>query len=123
MELPDFPLYIHGDRDILRRIFENLIRNALVHGEGDFHFRMESSGRSAVVTMRNHAPNLREEHIPFLFDRFYTSDPSRHRQTTGLGLAIAKRLAELMNGQIRAHMEKEQFVIVIQFESQKSRLL
>ena len=101
--------------DILRRIFENLIRNALVHGEGDCHVCIEVVNQYTKISIRNRAPNLREDQIERLFDRFYTSDPSRRMRTTGLGLAIARRLTELLDGEIGAHKQDEHFVVVIRF--------
>lgn len=116
LDMPDRPVYIRGDADILRRIFENLIRNALDHGEGDYRFRIGRNGGWAEVSVCNRAPNLEGHHIERLFDRFYTSDPSRRLKTTGWGLAIAKRLTELLDGKIEAQMKEGHLVIVVQFK-------
>ncbi|WP_368260518.1 ATP-binding protein [Eubacterium callanderi] len=49
------------------------------------------------------------------FDRFYTTDVSRSRKTTGLGLSIAKRLATRMGGSISASLDNDVFGIHLQF--------
>src|SRR5690606_7706413 len=96
--LPDRPLYIIGDPEVLKRVFENVIRNALTHGEGDLTVRIEEEANNVVIHLQNHAPDLTDQDIQNLFERFYTSDSSRHRKTTGLGLSIASRLVGMMNG-------------------------
>ncbi|GGB46141.1 hypothetical protein F3157_08565 [Virgibacillus dakarensis] len=114
--LPDVPIYIIGDAEVLRRIFENVIRNALTHGEGDFKGKIEKANGKAVIHLQNHAPNLQEQEIQNLFKRFYTTDPSRHRKTTGLGLSITKGLVEMMNGEIKAEKQGNEFVLTIRFD-------
>gem|GEM_PF-3497563 len=59
---------------------------------------------------------MREDQIERLFDRFYTSDPSRRLRTTGLGLAIARRLTDLLDGEIVAHKRDGNFVVVVQLK-------
>lgn len=116
LDIPDVPVYILGDKDILRRIFENLIKNAFVHGEGDLHVSIEQINDYASIYVQNYAPNLNEQDTQRLFDRFYTSDPSRHRKTTGLGLSITKRLVELLDGKVHAYKKGENLVIVLEFK-------
>ena len=116
LELPNVPLYIIGDTEVLKRIFENVIRNALIHGEGDLKVQIEKTNAKAVIHFKNHAPGLQEQEIQNLFERFYTTDSSRHRKTTGLGLSIAKRLVDMMDGEITAEKEAENLVVSIQFD-------
>lgn len=54
-------------------------------------------------------------YIPHLFDRFYTTDQSRTKKTTGLGLAIAQRLVTRMGGQIVASLQNGIFAIQVVF--------
>ena len=42
-----------------------------------------------------------------IFDRFYTGDPSRHGESTGLGLAVVKVLTEKLGGEIAAGMRED----------------
>ena len=53
------------------------------------------------------------------FNRFYTTDLSRSRKTTGLGLTIAKNLTVKMGGSISASLNNNVFEIVVCFPKQK----
>ena len=72
------------------------------------------------IFVQNHAPNLNEHDTQYLFDRFYTADPSRHKKTTGLGLSITKRLVELLDGKVHAYKQEDNLVIVVEFKLMKN---
>jgi signal transduction histidine kinase len=82
----------------LRRCLSNLIENALKYGG-----RVEvAAGRLRdliVVTVRDHGPGIPEADLEVVFDPFVRLEPSRSRETggAGLGLAIARTLAEKCN--------------------------
>ncbi|MFS0647089.1 ATP-binding protein [Siminovitchia sp. 179-K 8D1 HS] len=58
----------------------------------------------------------RVDHLPQkLFEGFYTTDPSCHRKTTGLGLSIPRRLVGMMDGEITAEKKGENLVVPIRF--------
>jgi signal transduction histidine kinase len=77
-----------------RRVFANLIDNALVHG-GSAEVRAERDGNSICVFVRDHGPGIPEALLERVFDPFFRPDSSRSRETggTGLGLTIARMLA------------------------------
>ena len=92
--IPNPPAIIWGDPDALTRIFSNVVYNALVHGEGNYQITAAIEEAQTVITIKNASSSIQQEDIPHLFDRFYTTDQSRTKKTTGLGLAIAQRLAK-----------------------------
>jgi signal transduction histidine kinase len=77
-----------------RRVFANLIDNALLHG-GSVDVRAVSDKDSVCVFVRDHGPGIPEELLERAFDPFFRTDNSRSRETggTGLGLTIARMLA------------------------------
>lgn len=52
-----------------------------------------------------------------IFDRFYTGDPSRNGQNTGLGLTITKLLVEKMKGSIDASLDDKMLLIELRWVS------
>ena len=113
--IPNPPAIIWGDPDALTRIFSNVVYNALVHGEGNYQITAAIEEVQTVITIKNASSSIQQEDIPHLFDRFYTTDQSRTKKTTGLGLAIAQRLVTRMGGQIVASLQNGIFAIQVVF--------
>ena len=113
--IPNPPAIIWGDPDALTRIFSNVVYNALVHGEGNYQITAAIEEAQTVITIKNASSSIQQEDIPHLFDRFYTTDQSRTKKTTGLGLAIAQRLVTRMGGQIVASLQNGIFAIQVVF--------
>lgn len=84
------------DKSALSRIFSNIISNAIKYSDGDFHVKMHGSN----ITFSNSAKKITSIEAEKLFDRFYTVETARN--STGLGLSIAKILTERMGGKISA---------------------
>ena len=62
------------------------------------------NGISADIIFENDTLKANADNIPHLFDRFYMADTSRNKGGTGLGLTIAKCLAEEMAGSLTADL-------------------
>jgi hypothetical protein len=108
ISLPEKAVYRELDVAALNRIFSNIISNALKYSDGDFSVTMKEDGS---VTFTNTAKELDTVMVGRLFDRFYTVEASRN--STGLGLSIAKLLTERMGGSIEAAYQEEQLHIVV----------
>jgi signal transduction histidine kinase len=117
-ELPE--LLVNGDPQYLSRMLMNLIENAIKYTRGiGTHVRVDLASEHnqwGVIRVQDDGPGIAEEHIPFLFDRFYRVDKARtqkqkgrvetktDRETpggTGLGLAITQWIVQAHNGSIR----------------------
>ena len=102
---------VMADQEALRRVFLNLITNALVHG----------AGRLSIVQTGNRISfenPVSEESLPNperLFDRFYKSDPSRRKGSSGLGLFIVRELMRKMGGETGAQLEEGKLRITLYF--------
>ncbi|WP_312648191.1 sensor histidine kinase [Aminipila sp.] len=99
--IPDNEIYISADKYCLTRIYQNLIRNTLIHGKsGNYLGVFVSKTNSDVyVDITDKGMGIEKEHLPFIFDRLYKADNARTRGS-GLGLAVSKELANKMNGKI-----------------------
>ena len=69
--------------------------------------------------MSNKTESISVEDLECIFDRFYTTDRSRSRKATGLGLSIVKELTEQMHGEAVAVLENDVFSIEVQFPIQE----
>ena len=110
IEFPEEPIYRELDAGAVNRIFSNIISNALKYSDGDLSVVMDKNG---CVTFSNTAYNLNTVTVGRLFDRFYTVEASRN--STGLGLSIAKILTERMGGSISAQYQNKRLYVTIDF--------
>jgi len=113
VELPEDMPPVWGDRAALERVYTNLIRNALEHGGGRLHISARWSGEWLETAFSNEGADLREEDLPRVFDRFFTSDQTRSGRNTGLGLAIVKTLTEQMGGVAQATLAGGTFTVLL----------
>jgi len=103
---PSGPVAISADGDALRRVFGNLLRNAVVHTPGGtpIEIGLETSDGWAVVTVRDHGPGLPPDDPDAVFERFWRDSDSRGRDDggAGLGLAIVAGLVASHGGRVEA---------------------
>ncbi len=97
-------LWAEADREMLTRLFENLVENAITHSPRTEQVLvgLERRGERAVVSVADRGRGIPAEHLPRIFDRFYRVDPARSRSAggTGLGLSIVRQIAELHGGAV-----------------------
>ena len=115
VQIAHTPCLIQADRQAFIRIIENLIKNALVHGNGDYKLSLFPQNSDLVIRIANLTDSIDPSDISYIFDRFYTTDVSRSRKTTGLGLAIVKELTQQMGGSAVSALDGAVFSIEIRF--------
>ncbi|HTX62311.1 MAG TPA: HAMP domain-containing sensor histidine kinase, partial [Acidimicrobiales bacterium] len=94
------PVVVTGDRDRLRQVLHNLVRNALNHTPPGTPVTVEvlvHEGRGACRVI-DRGPGMTPEQAAHAFDRFYRSDAARTGGGTGLGLSIVRAIAEALDG-------------------------
>ena len=97
IRMPDHAVVRRLDAAALRRIFDNILINAVKYSDGDLDVALHPDGS---VVFSNRAQALSRVQAERLFDRFFTLETARN--ATGLGLSIAKLLVERMGGAISA---------------------
>ena len=100
------------DADKIQRVFDNLLRNAVLYSFRDTEIRItaEQQKYALIVRFSNHGNPISKEKLERLFEQFYRLDTARSTESggcAGLGLAIAKQIVELHNGTITAKSEAE----------------
>lgn len=97
---------LNGDGNLLARLFENLIGNAIKYGREGKVVNVSAILKESVVVISiiNYGYVIPENEIQHIFDKFYRLDQARSSSTggTGLGLAIAKNIVEMHGGSIEA---------------------
>ena len=95
---------ISMDRNRLKQIMYNLLSNALkyLNQGGKVFVALIKEKNNIKITIEDNGTGIKEEDLPFVFERFYRSDISRNKETggTGLGLSITKALVEAHGGSI-----------------------
>ncbi len=85
------------NRTAFLRVLGNILNNAVKYSDGDLHVLLSETGE---IIFSNTAKNLNDVQVGKLFNRFFSVETARN--STGLGLAIAKTLVEQMQGTITA---------------------
>ncbi|MBR0530706.1 MAG: HAMP domain-containing histidine kinase [Ruminococcus sp.] len=96
------------NKNALARTFNNLMNNALKYSGGDLFISLSAEGE---IIFSNTAADLTTVQVERLFDRFYTVQAARN--STGLGLSIARTFIEQMNGSISAELADSRLIIRI----------
>jgi two-component system sensor histidine kinase MprB len=91
---------VHGVPSAIERALANLLDNAAKFSPpgGD----VEVGVHDGTVTVRDHGPGIEDEHLPYVFDRFYRAPSARRLPGSGLGLAIVRQVAEAHGGGVVA---------------------
>ncbi len=105
---------IKTNKELLKRIFDNLVVNALKHGDGNLFIDFKEDTFIEISFSNRVLSN--DLDISQIFDEFYTTDISRTKGNTGLGLAIVKSFTVLLGGKIEAFLKEDFLYIIIKFK-------
>ncbi len=95
-------VWVRGNAPMLFRLIFNLGENAMKYTPpgGTVEVVLSQEGTTATLVVRDTGPGIAPEDQSRIFDRFYRGDPARSRGGTGLGLALARSIVLIHNGQI-----------------------
>ncbi len=95
-----------GDRELLRRAVENVLRNAIRYSpeKAMIKVALSESADTATIAVRDYGPGVPEEALTQIFEPFFRVEEARDAESggIGLGLSIAKRAVQLHHGEIVA---------------------
>lgn len=98
---------IKVDISKIEQVFGNLLSNAIkwTSKGGNINISASLSKTSILFSVSDDGEGIIEEHLPFIFERFFKSDSSRSKAGSGLGLAISKHIIEAHEGDIFVESE------------------
>lgn len=111
---------ITADGNLLARLFDNLINNAIKYGAEGKKVLVNVLAEEEIVTISvtNYGHVIPADELPFIFNKFYRVEHSRSTQTggTGLGLAIAKNIVDMHGGTISVTSDLNGTVFMVKLQ-------
>lgn len=101
----DFDEYtVQGSMELLKQVWINLLDNAVKFSPegGTVSVRIEENDNSLTVAVSNTGPEIPQENLSRIFDKFYQGDLSHSSEGSGIGLAIVKSIVQLHGGTVEA---------------------
>lgn len=96
------PVTVESDAEMLMQVWINLLQNAVKFSNKGSAIEVSVDvTNQALVSITDHGIGMSEETVARIFDRFYQADSSRAREGVGLGLCLAKRIVDMLDGSIR----------------------
>lgn len=112
---------ITADGNLLARLFDNLINNAIKYGADGKRVLVKVTASEQVVTISvtNYGYVIPEEELPLIFNKFYRVEQSRSTNTggTGLGLAIVKNIVDMHGGTIQVTSDLNGTVFTVKLKT------
>ena len=108
LQIPsDFEIF--ADRFMLEQVLENLLTNAIKYSnqDGEVEVELKKTDAQTALIIRDHGIGMTKQQVEMIFERFYRADESRNFSVkgNGLGMAIVKRFADIL--QLKINIESE----------------
>lgn len=114
INLPDYSVFLFSDQNMVERILQNLLTNAIRYSSDTVEIVLKQSSNNKIIFLiKNSVNNAAQIDVLRLFNRFYTADKSRNNGGTGLGLAVVKMLTEKLGGSVEAKLQTDTLVIML----------
>ena len=122
----DDTAWIEADESLMELVWNNLISNALKFTDsgGNVTVGQKVKDGNVIISITDTGCGMSEESIKHIWDKFYQGDTSHSKEGNGLGLAMVKRVMDLMNGNIEIHSKEGEgstFTVTIKSTEQESK--
>lgn len=102
--------FILGDEDKLKQVFINIINNSLkfTSENGEVLIELYKEKDNVCVSIKDNGIGIKKEDLPFIFERMYRGDKSRHEtEGSGIGLTIVKNILDMHSAVINLESNEE----------------
>jgi signal transduction histidine kinase len=109
----------NGSKSLLKEVFINLISNSIKYRSERkliIKIRIEEIVNDLAITFEDNGKGIAEEHLKYIFNKFYQVDKTKHTKGIGLGLSIVQRIVEVHKGKVEVSStlgERTTFKIVL----------
>ena len=98
-------LYINSEASFLEIIFNNLISNAIKFTKENIYISLKKINEDYIVVVKDDGCGMDNETGKHIFDKFYQGDTSHSKEGNGLGLALVKKVIDILGGEISVTSE------------------
>lgn len=100
-------IFIYSEQSYLELVWSNLISNAIkfTENEGTIRIQLKSLNEKLIFIIEDTGCGMQEETGKRIFDKFYQGDTSHSKEGNGLGLALVKRVIDILGGEITVESE------------------
>ena len=107
LDIPD-EMYMESDLGLLKIVINNILSNAIkfTPENGCIHISLVEDERFARLSIADSGIGMTEDTIKHIFDKFYQADTSHKMKGNGLGLAMARKIVQLLNGSIEVNSKE-----------------
>lgn len=103
----DTKIKLNADKVMIRQLINILLDNALKYTNDNkqIDIKLYKQSSNIKIIVKDNGIGIKKEDLPFIFDRFWRAEKSRHQKSLGLGLSIADNIVRLHNGSITVKSE------------------